>query len=706
MDWLRHIVLFFAAPPRRRAALTQPQRPAVLAAALAPLWCLWFYCDNQAGNALFWLAAAVATLAVALPRPLRLTTRGIIWIALGLAVACLAANIERISPAKGDYLRLYLLDRVATALLASAALGALFFKIDRAGITRLWVGVLPLAMLTAGRNSLAPRPDIFITHYFLPGLIVTLALGELAQQGSVYAAAERKTLPTREKGARLLWIALAAALSFLLAPPLGTALQVAQSRVAGLFYHHHTSHRWRPAAEMVLSHRLPSGFHRRDRLLLTVRSHQSPGYLRESVYTIYEGGRWLEPESGVVLAAATAPDAFPGEAYSLAPRDPGAVSATFTLISPGSFRAIPLPGGAAVLHLDPYTIPHANPDGMVTTEDAAPPARYTVIQNFTAAFPEPSGTNTHAYLTLPAGLEEEIRKWAAGVEGLSRATSAAECARVIARHFARHYQYHEDALVSRRPDPLVNFMRDRRGFCIHFASATALMLRARGYPTRVVGGYASAERAPWLRSWAVRERHGHAWVEAWDPVGKHWLLVDTTPPHRLPDGALRVAPHRRLLDLLGTGWKNLRLLLDKHDPLRLMADTSARLGLWLYRHARGWHAIALAATLAAYAIWHRRRPRGATRHEYLRAKLARTAQKRSRKLGGSVGPRRHHETWEAWLQRLQLSLPADKHAAIAELFEQYQQIRYCREIDPRKAKKWISAPATAYKRENKRQNQR
>lgn len=78
----------------------------------------------------------------------------------------------------------------------------------------------------------------------------------------------------------------------------------------------------------------------------------------------------------------------------------------------------------------------------------------------------------------------------------------------------------------------------RTGFCSHYASATALILRAAGIPARVVGGYQGGEWHAEQGYLAVRQREAHAWVE--------YLIDDSW--HRF-DPTAAVAPERILNDL-------------------------------------------------------------------------------------------------------------------------------------------------------------
>jgi hypothetical protein len=70
-------------------------------------------------------------------------------------------------------------------------------------------------------------------------------------------------------------------------------------------------------------------------------------------------------------------------------------------------------------------------------------------------------------------------------------------------------------------------LRDRKGHCEYFASATVLLLRQAGIPARYVGGFSVQEYSPREQAFIVRARHAHAWAQAW--VNGRWMFVDTTP---------------------------------------------------------------------------------------------------------------------------------------------------------------------------------
>ncbi|HET7569286.1 MAG TPA: DUF3488 and transglutaminase-like domain-containing protein [Gammaproteobacteria bacterium] len=83
----------------------------------------------------------------------------------------------------------------------------------------------------------------------------------------------------------------------------------------------------------------------------------------------------------------------------------------------------------------------------------------------------------------------------------------------------------------------------RRGFCGHYASAFAFLMRAAGIPAHVVTGYAGGELNPIDDYWTVRDARAHAWDEVW-LKGQGWVRVDPTavlPPSQIaPDAAAAI----------------------------------------------------------------------------------------------------------------------------------------------------------------------
>ncbi|NND46710.1 MAG: DUF3488 domain-containing transglutaminase family protein, partial [Woeseiaceae bacterium] len=101
-------------------------------------------------------------------------------------------------------------------------------------------------------------------------------------------------------------------------------------------------------------------------------------------------------------------------------------------------------------------------------------------------------------------------------------------------------------------NPVDRFLFEtRRGFCEHYASAFAVMMRSAGIPTRIVLGYHGGEINPIGGHLIVRQSDAHAWTEVW-LSGEGWRRVDPTAavaPGRIDYGASDAA-----FEGLGEAW--------------------------------------------------------------------------------------------------------------------------------------------------------
>ncbi len=100
----------------------------------------------------------------------------------------------------------------------------------------------------------------------------------------------------------------------------------------------------------------------------------------------------------------------------------------------------------------------------------------------------------------------------------------------IQQYLQSRYGYTLDLLDRKVPDPLANFLFDRRrGHCEYFASAMAVMLRTLGIPSRVATGFQSGVYNPVSGWYVIRASDAHSWVEAFIH-GRGWNTFDPTPP--------------------------------------------------------------------------------------------------------------------------------------------------------------------------------
>jgi protein-glutamine gamma-glutamyltransferase len=67
----------------------------------------------------------------------------------------------------------------------------------------------------------------------------------------------------------------------------------------------------------------------------------------------------------------------------------------------------------------------------------------------------------------------------------------------------------------------------RRGFCGHYASAFAAVMRGAGIPARIVTGYQGGTFNRFANYWIVQQNRAHAWVEVWIAT-QGWVRIDPT----------------------------------------------------------------------------------------------------------------------------------------------------------------------------------
>ena len=98
----------------------------------------------------------------------------------------------------------------------------------------------------------------------------------------------------------------------------------------------------------------------------------------------------------------------------------------------------------------------------------------------------------------------------------------------VSEYLLRNYKYSLD-FVRGDQDPVSDFLLHKKpAHCQYFASASTMLLRSVGVPSRYVTGFWAHEVGD-DGSTVVRGRDAHAWCESW-VKGVGWVTVETTPP--------------------------------------------------------------------------------------------------------------------------------------------------------------------------------
>lgn len=142
---------------------------------------------------------------------------------------------------------------------------------------------------------------------------------------------------------------------------------------------------------------------------------------------------------------------------------------------------------------------------------------------------DPNGAR-FGLLRLPDGLRREpflelLERWQVGDAPLAAMAA-------IERGLAAHCRYDRIEPQGQFDHAIENFLfadGDRRGYCMHFASAAALLLRLRGIPCRIGVGLYGGDPDPRNRNARMfGSQHAHAWVEV-PFVGRGYMVFDPTP---------------------------------------------------------------------------------------------------------------------------------------------------------------------------------
>ncbi len=166
-----------------------------------------------------------------------------------------------------------------------------------------------------------------------------------------------------------------------------------------------------------------------------------------------------------------------------------------------------------------------NSAGIIKALDAASLATYDI--NFDTQVHDPGDTPSAMHLAIPDEEEYVITQIARNMK--LQDISQHEQIQTVTKFFQKYFNYSLKIQPNNEhPTALGNFLLgDRQGYCEMFATATALLLRNAGIPSRYVTGFVALEYSQIEKKYLIRERHAHAWTEAY--INGKWIAVDTTP---------------------------------------------------------------------------------------------------------------------------------------------------------------------------------
>ncbi|MEA2460078.1 MAG: hypothetical protein QOH90_255, partial [Actinomycetota bacterium] len=324
-----------------------------------------------------------------------------------------------------------------------------------------------------------------------------------------------------------------------------------------------------------------------DDLMMRVRS-SAPALWRGALFDTYDGRSWVGDQENPQPIPGEAPFNYPIEFRSTGPR--ATISQTFYIESeqPNAIFAAGQPD--QVWHEGSVSIDSL---GALRTESTLTPGTvYSVISTRGAATPAELRSapprelppNLQRYLQLPSALPARVGELARKIT--AGASSPYDKVKAIEAYLRNNYQYSLDSPVPPEGrDAVDHFLFDTRvGFCEQFASATTVMLRSLGIPSRVAVGYTTGKRNPFTGYYEVRASDAHSWVEVWFPT-YGWYEFD--PTFDVPPANLELADTFPIARLLGFLAEHLAPLLPgggggvlRYALLVVLAGT-AGVGLWI-----------------------------------------------------------------------------------------------------------------------------
>lgn len=149
---------------------------------------------------------------------------------------------------------------------------------------------------------------------------------------------------------------------------------------------------------------------------------------------------------------------------------------------------------------------------------------YSADSSTEGILPVVSKINRPFYLRLPDTVSVRLRTFAEEIR--KRGASDSEVVTLLENHFRNgNYRYSLQGLPT-GDNALEKFLfESRQGHCEFFASAFAIVARAAGVPSRLVGGYLGGEYNELGGYYLVSEQMAHVWVEVFLP-GRGWVRID------------------------------------------------------------------------------------------------------------------------------------------------------------------------------------
>ncbi len=258
----------------------------------------------------------------------------------------------------------------------------------------------------------------------------------------------------------------------------------------------------------------------------------------------------------------------------------------------------------------------------------------------------------------------------------------------------------------------------RHGFCEHFASSFAMLMRYVGVPARIVVGYQGGQLAPDAQSWEVRQLDAHAWTEVFlNGKGQRFDPTAIIAPQRI-DGGMQdyIEQDRSIFGAKQSTWayqqfsmmKKLRVWSDyasyqwqskvvgynaesqQQWYKKLGVDSAFAGGLMMILGISG-----IGLLYAAWLLWQKQK---------LMNPFDRVIYQFSKKLSASQ-QKQTAESFRHWMKRLSIDLLSDDQQNFDHAIQQYEQNIYASNVlsleDVQRFKKVLKSCTQSIKKREK-----
>lgn len=412
-----------------------------------------------------------------------------------------------------------------------------------------------------------------------------------------------------------------------------------------------------------------------NRVALRIRSDVMPGYLRGTAFRSYIGRNWEALLLQNQLRPSSVPKWAPQPSAGLrafavnSELDGEAHGCTRISVDPADRNrdVVFCPAGTAYVYADTVRL-CADDDRSVrrTDQDYRAPYDLVAVREDDIAL---TWENRAQLLVVPLVIQQGLQPVADRI--FAGCKSDAERIEAV-RQFFEGWRYHIGIKVPEDIDPVVYFVVNRKAaHCEYYASATALLLRMGGTPTRYVTGFLAASKNALGDYWVARNKDAHAWVEAYDSE-RGWVTVDTTPAEGVPqDDGSRLAAFADFLKwMLSRALLALKIRGIGGCGLACLAFL-LELGRSLLGYVQGVAGLVLLAGLAALALMRVIRRRKGTRSDPRLAKCQRLLKRVDASVRKKGLERRPSETLHQFAARL-----SDDMLSYADWYRAYADLRY------------------------------